>query len=50
MLTTFDVDEYVYDAFRAGASGFLLKTVSPEYLVHAVRAAFLRGDASRARR
>ncbi|KQX69770.1 response regulator transcription factor [Angustibacter sp. Root456] len=39
MLTTFDVDEHVYDAFRAGASGFLLKTVSPEYLVHAVRAA-----------
>jgi DNA-binding NarL/FixJ family response regulator len=39
MLTTFDVDEHVYDAFRAGASGFLLKTVSPEYLVHAVRGA-----------
>ncbi len=27
MLTTFDLDEYVYDAFRAGASGFLLKNV-----------------------
>jgi DNA-binding NarL/FixJ family response regulator len=38
MLTTFDVDEHVYDAFRAGAAGFLLKTVSPEDLVTAVRA------------
>lgn len=38
MLTTFDVDEHVYDAFRAGATGFLLKTVSPEDLVAAVRA------------
>ena len=44
MLTTFDVDEYVYDAFRAGATGFLLKTVSPEHLVAAVRAAYA-GDA-----
>ncbi len=39
MLTTFDLDEHVYDAFRAGATGFLLKTVSPEHLVAAVRAA-----------
>lgn len=38
MLTTFDLDKYVYDAFRAGASGFLLKNVSPEDLVAAVRA------------
>ncbi|HEX7353749.1 MAG TPA: response regulator transcription factor [Mycobacteriales bacterium] len=38
MLTTFDLDEHVYDAFRAGASGFLLKTVSPEDLVAAVLA------------
>jgi DNA-binding NarL/FixJ family response regulator len=38
MLTTFDLDEHVYDAFRAGAHGFLLKTVSPEDLVAAVRA------------
>ena len=30
MLTTFDMDEYVYDALRAGASGFLLKDVPPE--------------------
>ncbi len=36
-LTTFDVDEYVYRAMNAGASGFLLKDVSPEDLVHAVR-------------
>jgi DNA-binding NarL/FixJ family response regulator len=36
-LTTFDVDELVYDALRAGASGFLLKDVSPEGLVEAVR-------------
>jgi DNA-binding NarL/FixJ family response regulator len=37
MLTTFDVDEYVYTALRLGASGFLLKDVSPEQLVAAVR-------------
>ena len=37
MLTTFDLDEYVYSALRAGASGFLLKDVSPEQLVAAVR-------------
>jgi len=37
MLTTFDLDEYVYDAIRAGASGFLLKDVPPAELVHAVR-------------
>lgn len=37
MLTTFDHDEYLYDAVRAGASGFLLKNVSPSHLVHAVR-------------
>jgi DNA-binding NarL/FixJ family response regulator len=36
MVTTFDLDEYVYDAFRAGASGFLLKNVSPEHLIAAV--------------
>jgi DNA-binding NarL/FixJ family response regulator len=37
MLTTFDLDEYVYAALRAGASGFLLKDVSPEQLVASVR-------------
>ncbi|MGH3362449.1 MAG: response regulator [Nocardioides sp.] len=37
-LTTFDLDEYVYAAVRAGASGFLLKDVSPDELVRAVRA------------
>jgi DNA-binding NarL/FixJ family response regulator len=37
MLTTFDMDEYVYDALRAGASGFLLKDVRPEQLADAVR-------------
>ena len=36
MLTTFDLDEYVYAALRAGASGFLLKDVSPEQLIGAV--------------
>jgi DNA-binding NarL/FixJ family response regulator/class 3 adenylate cyclase len=37
MLTTFDMDEYVYDALRAGASGFLLKDVPPEQLVAGIR-------------
>ena len=37
ILTTFDLDEYVYAALTAGASGFLLKDVSPEQLVDAVR-------------
>lgn len=37
VLTTFDLDEYVYDALRAGASGFLLKDVTAERLVEAVR-------------
>jgi DNA-binding NarL/FixJ family response regulator len=37
MLTTFDLDEYIYDALRAGASGFLLKDVRPEQLADAVR-------------
>ena len=36
MLTTFDLDEYVVDAFRAGASGFLLKTAPPHQLVAAI--------------
>ncbi|MFF5077515.1 response regulator [Actinoplanes sp. NPDC000266] len=37
MLTTFDLDNYVYAALGLGASGFLLKDVTPEYLVAAVR-------------
>ncbi|MFD5215020.1 response regulator [Microbacterium sp. NPDC058345] len=37
MLTTFDIDDYVYDALQAGASGFLLKDALPDELVHAVR-------------
>jgi DNA-binding NarL/FixJ family response regulator len=37
MLTTYDVDQYVYAALSAGASGFLLKDVTPEHLVAAVR-------------
>jgi DNA-binding NarL/FixJ family response regulator len=37
ILTTFDPDEYVYEALRAGASGFVLKDISPEDLVEAVR-------------
>src|SRR5579859_5650430 len=37
ILTTFDLDQYVYAALAAGASGFLLKDVSPEHLIAAVR-------------
>jgi DNA-binding NarL/FixJ family response regulator/class 3 adenylate cyclase len=44
MLTTFDMDEYVYDALRAGASGFLLKDVPPEQLVDGIRSV-ASGDA-----
>ena len=44
ILTTFDLDEYVYEAVRAGASGFLLKDVAPQDLVHAVTVV-ARGDA-----
>jgi DNA-binding NarL/FixJ family response regulator len=44
VLTTFDLDDYVYAAMRAGASGFLLKDVPREQLVHAVRTV-ARGDA-----
>ncbi|MGP6171878.1 response regulator [Microbacterium sp. A196] len=44
MLTTFDIDDYIYDALQAGASGFLLKDALPEELVHAVRV-IAAGDA-----
>jgi DNA-binding NarL/FixJ family response regulator len=37
ILTTFELDEYVYDALRAGASGFLLKDTPPEDLIEAIR-------------
>ena len=37
ILTTFDIDEYVLEALRAGASGFLLKDVRADELVHAIR-------------
>ncbi len=43
MLTTFDLDEYVFDALVAGASGFLLKDVSPEHLLAAIHT-IARGD------
>jgi DNA-binding NarL/FixJ family response regulator len=44
MLTTFDLDEYVYGALRAGASGFLLKDIRPEDLLEAIRVV-ARGEA-----
>jgi DNA-binding NarL/FixJ family response regulator len=37
MLTTFEVDEYIVDALRAGASGFLLKDATPEDIINAIR-------------
>ena len=43
MLTTFDIDEYVYEAIRAGASGFLLKDALPDELIAAVHV-IARGD------
>ena len=39
IITTFDLDEYVYGALRAGATGFLLKNAGPELLIAAIRAA-----------
>ncbi|GAA3839919.1 response regulator [Streptomyces phyllanthi] len=44
MLTTFELDEYVFEAIRSGASGFLVKDTEPEELVRAVRAV-VEGDA-----
>lgn len=39
MITTYDIDEYVYNALRAGARGFVLKDAGPELLVQAIQAA-----------
>jgi DNA-binding NarL/FixJ family response regulator len=44
VLTTFDSDEYVYEAIRAGASGFLLKSAPPDTLVRGIRSVYA-GDA-----
>ena len=44
VLTTFDLDEYVYDAIRAGASGFLLKSTAPQQLTAGIRSV-IAGDA-----
>jgi DNA-binding NarL/FixJ family response regulator len=44
VLTTFDLDDYVYTALRAGASGFLLKDAGPQELLHAIRVV-AQGDA-----
>lgn len=44
VLTTFDLDEYVYDALRSGASGFLLKDIDPDDLLSAIRVV-AEGDA-----
>ncbi|SFB60471.1 two component transcriptional regulator, LuxR family [Amycolatopsis marina] len=44
ILTTYDVDDYVYGALRAGASGFMVKDTEPTELIHAVRVV-ARGDA-----
>src|ERR1022692_5053093 len=43
ILTTFDLDEYVFEALRGGASGFLLKDTTAEELVRAVRVALAGG-------
>ncbi|WP_346844646.1 response regulator transcription factor [uncultured Rothia sp.] len=43
MLSTFDIDDYVFEAIRSGASGFLLKDAPPEELLNAIRTVF-RGD------
>ena len=47
MLTTFDLDEYVYEALRAGASGILLKDAPEEQLLAAIRVAADGGSLSR---
>ena len=49
-MTTFDLDEYIIDALRAGASGFLVKDAPPEEVVHAVRVHRRAGRRSSPRR
>ena len=49
ILTTFDLDEYVYEALRAGASGFVLKDDPPEQLIAAIRTVAARRRAALAR-
>ena len=49
MLTTFDLNEYVYEALRAGASGFLLKDVPPEELAAGIRVVAPATEPPRAR-
>ena len=49
MLTTFELDEYVFEAIRAGASGFLVKDTEPVDLLRAVRAVARRRRAALAR-
>ena len=44
ILTNYGLDEYVFDALRAGAAGFLVKDIEPEDFLHAIRVA-ARGDA-----
>ena len=48
VLTTFDLDEYVYKGLRAGASGFVLKDIDPPELIQAVHV-IARGEALLAR-
>ena len=50
VITTFDLDEYVHGALKAGARGFLLKDAGPELLVQAIHAAARRRRADRAQR
>ncbi len=50
ILTTFESDEYVYQAIRAGASGFLVKDAEPADLLHAVRVVAARRRAALAQR
>ena len=40
VLTTFDDDEYIFDALRAGASGYLLKDTSPDIIIEAIKGVY----------